>query len=148
MCNLLALPTQETDSVAARHNSHTPCSEKQVIAVYRILQAGTHLHIINCYLHLLTISASEEEKSVEEKSVKEKIWIAARLTFITGLGESFPMSLEELLQAPNLQRQREGKIAVNLIGSYHWLTYLGVLLFLLSSATEICRTEIFKHLYT
>lgn len=76
MQNLLALPTQETNSVAARHNSHTPCSEKPVITVNRALQAGTPLETINCYLHLLTsfssFAASVEEKSVEE-NVEEKI---------------------------------------------------------------------------
>lgn len=148
MWNLLALPTQKTDSVAVRHNSHTSCSEKQVVEVYRVLQAGAPLQIINCYLHLLTFfffSASVEEKTVEE-SLEEKFWMPARPTFITGLGESVKRTLayRHLICR---DKQRERKTAINLIGSYNWLAYLDVLLFLLTSTTEICKTEMFKYLY-
>lgn len=81
------------------HNREQSTAGRDTFGNYKLLFASCKF--------FSSFAASVEEKSVEE-NVEEKIWIAARCTFITGLGEGFPMrSKDPCLLASNLQRQRK-----------------------------------------
>lgn len=84
-------------------------------------------------------AASVEDKSVEEESAEEKFWIPARHNFFNRAWRELSYETQRTLAYRHLicrDKQRERKIAISLIGSYHWLAHLGIWLFFLLQGFE------------